>query len=89
MPNTRIMLWLALAAILYLNYEAWMRDYQEPAAAAGVPNSQSAAPALGESVPQAAVTQAPTASSLTQSIPAPPATNQPPATTQPPAAAGG
>ena len=32
MPNTRIMLWLALAAILYLNYEAWMKDYQAIAA---------------------------------------------------------
>ena len=33
MANTRLMLWVALAAILYLNYEAWMRDYREPAAA--------------------------------------------------------
>ena len=31
MPNTRLMLWIALAAILYLNYEAWMHDYREPA----------------------------------------------------------
>ena len=31
MPNTRLMLWFAFAAILYLNYEAWMRDYQPPA----------------------------------------------------------
>ena len=30
MPNTRIMLWVAFAAILYLNYEAWMHDYREP-----------------------------------------------------------
>jgi YidC/Oxa1 family membrane protein insertase len=30
MANTRLMLWIALAAILYLNYEAWMRDYREP-----------------------------------------------------------
>src|SRR6202048_52789 len=27
MPNTRMLLWIALAAILYLNYEAWMHDY--------------------------------------------------------------
>ena len=31
MANTRLMLWIALAAILYLNYEAWTRDYREPA----------------------------------------------------------
>ena len=31
MANTRLMLWVALAAILYLNYEAWTRDYREPA----------------------------------------------------------
>jgi YidC/Oxa1 family membrane protein insertase len=27
MPNIRVMLWAALAAILFLNYEAWMKDY--------------------------------------------------------------
>ena len=36
MANTRLMLWFALAAILYLNYEAWMRDYREPASTAAV-----------------------------------------------------
>jgi YidC/Oxa1 family membrane protein insertase len=58
MPNTRMLLWVALAAILYLNYETWMHDYP----ASGAPNSlsQSAAGApgaagtLGDSVPQAA-----------------------------------
>ena len=33
MPNTRVMLWAALAAMLYLNYDAWMKDY--PASAPG------------------------------------------------------
>ena len=60
MPNTRMLLWFALAAILYFNYEAWMHDYPAP----GTPGAaaQSAAPApgtagtLGDSVPQAAST---------------------------------
>jgi YidC/Oxa1 family membrane protein insertase len=62
MPNIRIMLWAALAAILFLNYEAWMQDYPaSPAAgapAAGTSSSTAGgnAPAsrLGDSVPQAA-----------------------------------
>jgi YidC/Oxa1 family membrane protein insertase len=62
MPNTRMLLWIALAAILYLNYEAWMRDYQAPAGSAAVGQSAAGTPgapaALGESVPQAASTAA-------------------------------
>jgi YidC/Oxa1 family membrane protein insertase len=57
------MLWLALAAILYLNYEAWMRDYPE-----GVATPQ-AAPAA---VAPAGVPATPAASSLQESIPTPP-----------------
>jgi YidC/Oxa1 family membrane protein insertase len=58
MPNIRILLWGALAAILFLNYETWMHDY-EPAPGT-VAQSSGTAPAgtavggLGESVPQAA-----------------------------------
>jgi YidC/Oxa1 family membrane protein insertase len=58
MPNTRMLLWIALAAVLYLNYEAWMHDY--PASGTRDTASQSAAGApgaadtLGDSVPQAA-----------------------------------
>jgi YidC/Oxa1 family membrane protein insertase len=62
MPNIRVMLWAALAAILFLNYEAWMQDY--PASpASGTPaagtsstavGSNAPASSLGESVPQAA-----------------------------------
>jgi YidC/Oxa1 family membrane protein insertase len=62
MPNIRIMLWAALAAILFLNYEAWMQDYPaSPATGAPAGTSSTAAgsnaPAskLGDSVPQAAV----------------------------------
>ena len=55
MPNTRIMLWVALAAILFLNYEAWMRDY--PASVPQVTQTTSGNPAgsstLGDTVPQA------------------------------------
>jgi YidC/Oxa1 family membrane protein insertase len=59
MPNIRVMLWAALAATLFLNYEAWMQDY--PASAAGAPGVASTAAGgnapssnLGDSVPQAA-----------------------------------
>ena len=59
MPNIRVMLWAALAATLFLNYEAWMQDY--PASAAGTPGVSSTAAGgnapssnLGDSVPQAA-----------------------------------
>src|SRR5262245_36550369 len=31
MANQRIFLWVALALILWLNYQAWMRDYHPPA----------------------------------------------------------
>ncbi|MGO8857727.1 MAG: membrane protein insertase YidC [Steroidobacteraceae bacterium] len=54
MPNTRVMLWVALAAILFLNYEAWMKDY--PASTPGSAQSTigGAAPnSLGDSVPLA------------------------------------
>jgi len=70
MPNIRMMLWIALAFVLYLNYDAWMRDYGAPPAAAPVntaapspsnTTSPSAPPAtLGDTVPQAA-TPAPSA----------------------------
>src|SRR5450755_4207666 len=79
MPNIRLLLWFALAAVLYFNYEAWMHDY--PAAgtpgalqrsAGGVPGS---AGSLGDSVPQAASTASmPVTAPATapQAAPAPP-----------------
>jgi YidC/Oxa1 family membrane protein insertase len=58
MPNIRLLLWGAFAAILFLNYQTWMHDY-EPAPSAATPSG--AAPGataptnqLGESVPQTA-----------------------------------
>ena len=73
MPNTRMLLWFALAAILYLNYETWMHDY--PAAGAqtslasanGTPGSGST---LGDSVPQAANIAQPATTALGTNAPA-------------------
>jgi len=36
MDNQRLFPWLALAAMLFLNYEAWQHDYPPPAVAASV-----------------------------------------------------
>jgi YidC/Oxa1 family membrane protein insertase len=53
MLNTRTILWLALGAMLFVNYEAWMKDYPAPSANASL--SSTAAPnTLGNTVPQAA-----------------------------------
>jgi YidC/Oxa1 family membrane protein insertase len=56
MPNIRMMLWAALAAILFLNYEAWLKDYPatSPDAAAAVAANAASANTLADSVPQAA-----------------------------------
>ena len=44
MQNPRVFLWIGLALVFWLNYEAWLRDYapkaQPPAAAAASPASQ-------------------------------------------------
>jgi YidC/Oxa1 family membrane protein insertase len=70
-----MLLWVALAAVLYFNYEAWMRDYpaagQRDAAgqSAGTPGNSST---LGDSVPQAASSAAPPATPAnTAAAPAP------------------
>jgi YidC/Oxa1 family membrane protein insertase len=59
MPNIRLMLWGVLAAILFLNYQTWMHDY-EPAAAVSAQSSTGNAPTasapvntLADSLPQA------------------------------------
>ncbi len=61
MGNIRLLLWATLAALLYLNYEAWMHDY--PAVPAEIsstlPEGVKPAPALGDSVPQAATGASP------------------------------
>src|ERR1700686_2639406 len=89
MPNTRMLLWIALAAILYLNYEAWMHDYPalrerdtQSHSATGAPGTAST---LGDSVPQDASSAAPPAAApLGKAAPAaepftPPAASTPPA----------
>jgi YidC/Oxa1 family membrane protein insertase len=66
-----MLLWVALAAILYLNYEAWMHDY--PAAGTRDTVSQSApgtAGTLGDSVPQAASSAPTPATAPTAAAPA-------------------
>jgi YidC/Oxa1 family membrane protein insertase len=65
MPNTRALLWFALAAILFYGYQAWMHDYppgpRDSAAqlSGGTPGTAPAT--LGDSVPQAANSAAPPA----------------------------
>jgi len=64
MNNPRIFLWVALALILFVNYETWMRDYAtRPAATvAGKAGTPAAAPAeLGETLPTAGQTESATA----------------------------
>ncbi|MGO9934565.1 MAG: membrane protein insertase YidC [Steroidobacteraceae bacterium] len=63
MPNIRLILWGVLAAILFLNYQAWMHDYETSSSVAqqGSGTARGTAPAntLGESVPQATTQAAP------------------------------
>ena len=58
MPNIRLMLWGVLAAILFINYQTWLRDYEPPAGSAAQSTASTPAGApvstLGDSVPQAA-----------------------------------
>ncbi len=88
MPNIRLMLWGVLAAILFLNYQTWLHDYEPPANASPAQTSTASGPAasapantLADALPQA-----PAASATA----APPATNSaPPAAAPPPATAPG
>ena len=86
MANTRLMLWFAFAAILYLNYEAWMRDYQQPASAAAVTmpaGAVSASKSLADTLPTAPTTPitpgTATPAASTGSAPAAPTAPSPPA----------
>src|SRR5580704_1980027 len=77
MPNTRVMLWVAFAAILYLNYEAWMHDYREPpalAAAQSAAGAPGAARTLADSVPKAEPANPPAATATPGLQAAPPPT---------------
>jgi YidC/Oxa1 family membrane protein insertase len=57
MQNPRIFLWIALALVLWLNYEAWIRDYPPASAvAAGQTPAAAAKPNdLSATLPQAAM----------------------------------
>jgi YidC/Oxa1 family membrane protein insertase len=55
-PNLRVMLWGALALLLLINYQTWVRDYPAPpstAPVAAVPGTSSPANDLGNRVPEA------------------------------------
>jgi YidC/Oxa1 family membrane protein insertase len=74
--NPRVYLFVALAALLLLNYEAWMRDYAPPPGAATTATTTASAPAtspandLGNRVPDAATPAAATGSAGTNAPPA-------------------
>jgi YidC/Oxa1 family membrane protein insertase len=55
MSNIRLVLWSVLGILLFLNYEAWMHDYesvdQPPAASASAPAVPGAAPGTAKSGP--------------------------------------
>ena len=81
MPNVRLMLWGVLAAILFLNYQTWLHDYEQPVVVPATQSSAGTAPTaaapantLADALPQASST-APTA--------VPPASNSAPSVTAP------
>jgi YidC/Oxa1 family membrane protein insertase len=75
MPNVRLILWGALAAILFLNYETWMHDYapavatQSATTAGGTSAGTAAGSTLGDSIPQAAQSSTQTAPASTPVAP--------------------
>jgi YidC/Oxa1 family membrane protein insertase len=81
--NPRIFIWIALALVLWLNWEAWMRDYTPatpPTAAASTqsgPNGTKPS-SLSDAVPQASSTAA--ARAATDKTPSPAAGSAPGAT---------
>lgn len=81
MGNQRIFLWAALAAILWVNYQAWQQDYAPKPAPTATQPAGDAAPApsapagLESAVPQASAPQSapPAGSSTSGAVPTPPA----------------
>jgi YidC/Oxa1 family membrane protein insertase len=87
MPNTRMILWFALAAILYYNYITWQHDYQQPASiqsAAGPANAPASSGSLDNAVPKP---EAPASSAAPAAPAATPAATSPAGSA--PAASGG
>ena len=75
--NPRIFLWGALALILYVDYQTWVRDYgavstAAPATAASAqhPGAAAGAPELGNHVPEAAPAAAPASAAPAAQVPA-------------------
>jgi len=60
MNNPRLVLWLILGFILYLNYEAWMRDYSRPSPTASATQVEpdSSGRDIGANIPNAASSSA-------------------------------
>lgn len=68
MNNPRLFVWLALAAILLLNYQAWMKDYGAPEPSAATHTGTSAA--AGQPAPASLGTDAPQTFSTENAAPA-------------------
>jgi YidC/Oxa1 family membrane protein insertase len=67
MGNIRVLLWAALAALIYMNYQAWTHDYPAaPVVTSSLEAGSAKSAPLGDSVPQTASSGAPaTASPVT------------------------
>ena len=68
--NPRIYLWVALALMVWLNYDAWQRDYAPPAAITNIVQPANPNPATATSAPNDLANQIPQASSPKESAPA-------------------
>src|ERR1700722_358772 len=70
MPNIRLVLWGVLAAILFLNYQTWLHDYEPPAVSAAQTSSgtSSTAPTPASTLADA-LPQAPSAATTTPPAP--------------------
>jgi YidC/Oxa1 family membrane protein insertase len=77
LTNLRPFLWVALALILFVNYETWQRDYPPPAAAVAAPGSPAAAPL--DAAPPAAPSGAQPATTVASATPSPVAAGSEPA----------
>jgi YidC/Oxa1 family membrane protein insertase len=73
--NPRVYLWLLLVFAVWLNYEAWQRDYAPKAGATAAQSDAPAVPAsdIGAAIPKAAApsTGAPAAGDSNSAVPAP------------------
>ena len=79
MDNQRLLLWGALALVLYANYQAWQQDYSAPATAAGTAHVAAPAPSPATATPSAAATLSDSVPALAAPAPATPAAASPPA----------